>query len=374
MENDQSRQVLFAVGANHDVAKTLGWQSPRASAAEIIHQKDETSQAASRRLRLQHQHMVTGSAVSEHVNSAGPAYNSSRKAGSPVVGVHFAMSHPLHDEEQDVAHSRATEVARVLVEPSRPAQGWLPRTARPNTAVLRPALAALQRAVGNIAVQRLIADHCTSSPDEDVPPVGADDCGCVPVLGKGESGSAAVPSKDSQIAEPQARNQPKEGDAGTLVQTFTGPTVVQTQRRPRRSGRGAAASGHGPATGISPAPGVTCRSSARACFSVSRRTAWLLDHGRVLLEARALGGRPGHRTPIGRFSVHSKDPDHVSSSYRLPNGRPAPMQFYVNFDTLVGFHAGRLDVPSHGCVHLSTSDARSFFNHLNVGDHVDVVR
>ena len=67
-----------------------------------------------------------------------------------------------------------------------------------------------------------------------------------------------------------------------------------------------------------------------------------------------------------------KDKDHRSSKYKV-KGKGAPMPFYVNFAPQVGFHAGSLTTPSHGCVHLSISDAEKFFNNLEVGDRVDVV-
>lgn len=111
-----------------------------------------------------------------------------------------------------------------------------------------------------------------------------------------------------------------------------------------------------------------CRTTARACFSISRRTAWLLGPGRqVVVAVPALGGRPGHPTPTGQFQVIFHDQNHFSSKYH------APMPFYVNFTSQVGFHAGSLSVLSHGCVHLSRANAERFFNYLNNGDQVDVV-
>lgn len=119
----------------------------------------------------------------------------------------------------------------------------------------------------------------------------------------------------------------------------------------------------------------TCSSDAKACFSLSKRRAWLLKPNKVVvLEVAALGGRKGHPTPRGKFTVISKDKDHHSSLYKDPKtGKPAPMPFYVNFAPAVGFHVGSLSTESHGCVHLSASAAASFFNHLNKGDRVDVV-
>ncbi|MDI2131113.1 eCIS core domain-containing protein [Yinghuangia seranimata] len=111
-----------------------------------------------------------------------------------------------------------------------------------------------------------------------------------------------------------------------------------------------------------------CRDTARACFSVSQKRAWLLGPNKsIVTSVPALGGRPHHKTPVGRFSVQSKDEHHVSSIYK------AKMPFYVNFATAVGFHEGSLSTLSHGCVHLSQAAAVKFFNYLDVGDHVDVV-
>jgi hypothetical protein len=111
-----------------------------------------------------------------------------------------------------------------------------------------------------------------------------------------------------------------------------------------------------------------CRATAKACFSISRHTAWLLQPGRqVVVAVQALGGRTGHPTPTGQFSVQFHDRNHYSNKYH------APMPFYVNFAPQVGFHAGSLSVKSHGCVHLSRSSAERFFNYLQDGDPVDVV-
>ena len=126
--------------------------------------------------------------------------------------------------------------------------------------------------------------------------------------------------------------------------------------------------GKGKGKGSAPVP-AECRKTAKACFSVSRRTAWLLKDGKVVVAVPALGGRPGHETPTGQFDVQFKDADHVSSIYKN-----AKMPNYVNFTDAVGFHAGSLKVTSHGCVHLSSDNAKRFFDYLKVGDQVDVVK
>ena len=49
------------------------------------------------------------------------------------------------------------------------------------------------------------------------------------------------------------------------------------------------------------------------------------------------------------------------------------MPRYVHFAPQAGFPAGSLSTESHGCVHLSAGDAKTFFDNLDKGDRVDVV-
>src|SRR4051794_17257545 len=125
-------------------------------------------------------------------------------------------------------------------------------------------------------------------------PAGAATCSCVDDESVGGSEAGEPPELDGVIEEGAA-------DAADELQS-----------RGRRHPSGSAS-----------VP-TTCRVNAKACFSVSRRTAWLLRPGRVLVVAvPALGGRPGHETPTGQFSVQFHDANHVSSIYH------APMPHYV---------------------------------------------
>lgn len=77
--------------------------------------------------------------------------------------------------------------------------------------------------------------------------------------------------------------------------------------------------------------------------------------------------RRGQRTPHGVFRVAWKAPHWVSTEYGIP------MPWSVFFAAGgIAFHAGPLDQPSHGCVHLPPAAAHRFFEELAVGDRVDV--
>jgi len=197
----------------------------------------------------------------------------------------------------------------------------------------------------------------------------------------GSSGPDCSCSDDDVLAYQSAAGPDTLGPAGhaagppVAVQAFPAPssqpgTEVQRQPDPPASGAGVApAPDAGSAAQSLPKP---CSPDAKACFSISKKAAWLkLASG--VITVSALGGRNGHPTPLGKsFKVIQKDKDHRSSLYKV-KGKGAPMPFYVNFAPAVGFHAGSLTTPSHGCVHLSASDAEKFFNNLEVGDRVDVI-
>ncbi len=89
----------------------------------------------------------------------------------------------------------------------------------------------------------------------------------------------------------------------------------------------------------------------------------------------ASGGN-GEETPIGHsLRVYRKDKDHLSQESRLADGRPAPMPWAVFFqDGGIAFHSGSPSRSSAGCIHLAPADAEAWFDDLQIGDQVQVVR
>ncbi|MGW5723786.1 L,D-transpeptidase [Amycolatopsis sp. NPDC003865] len=122
-----------------------------------------------------------------------------------------------------------------------------------------------------------------------------------------------------------------------------------------------------PATSTPP-PAPPCAVTTGACVSLAQRLAWLLRDGRVVRGPVPAGfGPPDQTTPAGSFHVVWKDREHTSSEYgtNMPNS-----VFFAAGG--IAFHAGPLDAPSHGCVHLTDADSAAFFDGLNVGDAVQV--
>ncbi|MGP4017924.1 L,D-transpeptidase [Saccharopolyspora sp. 5N708] len=121
------------------------------------------------------------------------------------------------------------------------------------------------------------------------------------------------------------------------------------------------------ATGGSPSP---CEAVAKACVSLSTKQAWLQDGGSTSYGPVPItSGKPGWETPTGVFHVQWKDADHHSKEF---NNAPMPNSvFFTN--TGVAFHEGSLQEQSHGCVHLSTTAAKRFFDSLQPGDEVQVL-
>jgi L,D-transpeptidase catalytic domain len=116
------------------------------------------------------------------------------------------------------------------------------------------------------------------------------------------------------------------------------------------------------------AAGAPCTATARACLDLSSNRAWLTRNGAVEYGPVPIThGRTGYRTPPGTFRVTYKNRDHVSSIY------DAPMRYSVFFNGGIALHEGSLREKSHGCVHLSSTAARTFFGALNRGDVVQVV-
>ncbi|MGI8816680.1 MAG: L,D-transpeptidase [Pseudonocardia sp.] len=122
--------------------------------------------------------------------------------------------------------------------------------------------------------------------------------------------------------------------------------------------------------------GTPCTTSARACVDLDDQRAWLAKDGKIIGGPVPISsGGQGKETPLGTFHVLYKDKDHASNEFPLPNGQPAPMPNSVFFEPGgIAFHGGSPDRASAGCIHVPLADSVTFFNTLNVGDEVQVVK
>ncbi|HEY2206535.1 MAG TPA: L,D-transpeptidase [Pseudonocardia sp.] len=123
--------------------------------------------------------------------------------------------------------------------------------------------------------------------------------------------------------------------------------------------------------------GTPCTTTAKACVDLDSQRAWLLKDGKFFRgPVKISSGGNGKETPIGHsLRVYRKEKDWKSKESRLPNGQPAPMPWSVFFeDGGIAFHSGSPNRSSAGCIHLNPADAQAWFNFLQVGDQVQVVR
>lgn len=109
-----------------------------------------------------------------------------------------------------------------------------------------------------------------------------------------------------------------------------------------------------------------CPPTARACIDVDGKMAWMVEDGRVTYGPVPITtGKPGYETARGTHNVLR----HVRHDHSIPFDSPMPYSTYFTVSGMA-FHEGRLDEPSHGCVHLGQQAAAHFFEHLKVGDEI----
>lgn len=125
------------------------------------------------------------------------------------------------------------------------------------------------------------------------------------------------------------------------------------------------------------AAGTPCSITARSCVDLDSQQAWLLQDGKIIRgPVRIASGGNGQETPVGHsLRVYRKDKDHLSQESRLPNGQPAPMPWSTFFeDGGIAFHSGDPSRSSAGCIRMEPADAQAWFENLQIGDQVQVVR
>jgi hypothetical protein len=114
-----------------------------------------------------------------------------------------------------------------------------------------------------------------------------------------------------------------------------------------------------------------CPATATACVDLVRHLTWLQAKGKVTFgPVQMLPGKPGggHETPLGAFQVEWKaGPTYMSNTYH------EPMPWATFFATGgIAFHGGSLTDWSHGCVHLTDTNAHYYNEHLPLGARVIV--
>ncbi|NMN95007.1 L,D-transpeptidase [Antrihabitans stalactiti] len=124
-----------------------------------------------------------------------------------------------------------------------------------------------------------------------------------------------------------------------------------------------------PAIIPSPSGGAPCTAAGvKTCLRISTSEAWLMDNGKVVWgPTRISTGQPGYESHVGVFKVFLKKLHHWSTLHN------APMDFAVFFDGDIAFHIGPVDLASHGCIRMLPDAAEKNYNHLNIGDVVEVV-
>jgi len=114
-----------------------------------------------------------------------------------------------------------------------------------------------------------------------------------------------------------------------------------------------------------------CPATATACVDLTRHITWLQANGKTTFgPVQMEPGRPGggHETPRGAFRVEWKaGPAYVSNIYHDP--MPWATFFAAGG---IAFHGGSLTAWSHGCVHLTDSNAHFYNENLPVGAQVVV--
>jgi hypothetical protein len=113
-----------------------------------------------------------------------------------------------------------------------------------------------------------------------------------------------------------------------------------------------------------------CGITNGACVVLSARKAWIVRNGQVIYgPAPIMPGSPAYPTPTGTFHVLYQQVMHISMEFHN-----APMPYSTFFYPGDAFHVGSLGVYSHGCIHMSSTGAKTLFRDLKTGDEVKILR
>jgi len=120
---------------------------------------------------------------------------------------------------------------------------------------------------------------------------------------------------------------------------------------------------------------ISTSAAKRIVVNLSQQRACAYEGSRTVFCGNISTGKPGHRTPTGRFRVLEKDIDHVSSKYPEPNGG-AKMHYMLRVTgSGIAMHLGYVpNYPaSHGCIRLQNGFAQRMYSWAHVGTPVSII-
>jgi lipoprotein-anchoring transpeptidase ErfK/SrfK len=112
-------------------------------------------------------------------------------------------------------------------------------------------------------------------------------------------------------------------------------------------------------------------------ISLADQKMWIFEDNKVVQRFPVSTGRPGHATPAGEYSVHSRSPKAWSRKYEC-----YMLQWMsITSDGQIGMHAleGHSyerhlgHVASHGCIRLSHTNAQWLYEWVEIGIKVEIV-
>jgi len=117
-------------------------------------------------------------------------------------------------------------------------------------------------------------------------------------------------------------------------------------------------------------PELAAEGPVEMVVSIPLQIAYVYRGGTLIGVTTVSTGRPGHRTPTGRFPIIEKRREHYSNLY---NNAPMPFMQRLTMDG-IALHAGQIPgrPASHGCVRLPLAFARHLFSVTAVGANVHI--
>ncbi|HEX9964980.1 MAG TPA: L,D-transpeptidase family protein [Allosphingosinicella sp.] len=105
--------------------------------------------------------------------------------------------------------------------------------------------------------------------------------------------------------------------------------------------------------------------------SIPLQRAYVYRGGGLIGVTTVSTGKPGHRTPTGRFDILQKRAKHFSNLY---NNAPMPYMQRLTWGG-IALHAGQIPgrPASHGCVRLPLEFARKLFGVTSMGGSVHII-